>query len=272
MKTVVEDLMAEYGIRPNKQRGQNFLIDDEVYDAILETATLSSTDLVLEIGPGLGTLTELLAEHCSQVVAIEVDEKLQNLVEQRLSGLKTVNIVHGDILDKPVARWGIKKPYKIVANIPYNITSPIIKKFLVDDVAPQSMTLLVQKEVAERIIAKPGQLSLLAISVQLYAEAKIARVVPAQAFLPPPAVDSCILHIYNLHKFPYSDIDERFWWRVLKIGFAAKRKQLKKNLANGLHLEMTQLESIFSKIGLKHTARAQELSLDEWHALVKFLR
>lgn len=271
MHVYVQALMNQYGVRPTKKRGQNFLIDEEVYERILDTAKLSKKDIVLEIGPGLGTLTGYLADEAKKVVAVELDRKLVGLLRDTFADNERVEIVEGDILDQPIKVFGVQSPYKVVANIPYNITAPILRKFLVNDVQPTDMTLLMQREVGERITARPGEMSILAISVQLYGSPNLVSLVPPTSFLPPPEVESCIIHIKNIHPFPYSDVVEKDFWRIVRVGFAAKRKQLKNNLASGLHMSIVEVVNALGNLGLPATVRAQELSVDQWHDLVTIL-
>lgn len=263
---IIKSLLSQYGIRPSKQRGQNFLIDEDVYEQIITTADLKKQDTVLEIGPGLGTLTNYLSDQAKRVVAVELDKKLFNLLQDRFRD-SNIEVINEDILSRPVRDLGIKPPYKVVANIPYNITSAIFKKFLVDDAQPVSMTLLVQKEIGERVTAKPGQLSILGISVQLYSTPTYVATVPAKAFEPAPKVDSCIVKLEKIHTFPFKDIEEKFFWRVIKIGFSAKRKKLQKNLAGGLKIKNEQINEVFKELGLANTVRAQELSIEDWYKL-----
>lgn len=263
---LVKSLLSQYGIRPSKQRGQNFLIDEDVYELIIATADLKKQDTVLEIGPGLGTLTQFLSDKVKTVVAVELDKKLFNLLQDRFRN-SNIELINEDILSRPVSDLGIKAPYKVVANIPYNITSPIFKKFLVDDQQPESMTLLVQKEIGERVTAEPGQLSILGISVQLYSTPKYVATVPAKAFEPAPKVASCVIKLEKIHTFPFKDVDEKFFWRVVKIGFSAKRKKLQKNLTAGLKLKNEQINEVFKELGLADTVRAQELSIEDWYKL-----
>lgn len=264
----IQQLLRYYHIKPNYRRGQNFLIDDEVYEAIIKTAKLSKQDTVLEIGAGLGTLTERLAANAGRVMAVELDKKLTAILEHRLKGYKNINVINADILAHPVSKFNISSPYKVVANIPYNITSAILKKFLTQDISPTSLTLMVQKEVGERIQAGMGEMSLLALSVQLYSEPKIIQIVSRESFLPPPEVDSVILQISDVHPFPFADVSEKFFWRVARVGFAARRKQLKNNLVNGLGLAAEKILKILSKARIEDKARAQDLSIEQWHSLV----
>ncbi|PJE76290.1 ribosomal RNA small subunit methyltransferase A [Candidatus Uhrbacteria bacterium CG10_big_fil_rev_8_21_14_0_10_48_11] len=266
-QTTITALLKEYQLSANARRSQNFLIDDQVYDDIVEVAQLTTSTTVLEVGAGLGTLTERLAVAAGQVVTIEIDDALVGVLRKRFDTASNVQVVHADVLAGPVTKFGIVLPYVVVANIPYHITASILRKFLVDDLSPATMTLLVQREVGERIVAKPGDLSMLGISVQLYAEPRIVRIVSRLSFLPAPAVDSVLLQIDNVHLFPFGDVEEKFFWRVVKVGFAQKRKQLRNNLAAAFPLPQAEMVALFKKIGINEKARAQELSIEAWHQL-----
>ncbi|MFA5954774.1 MAG: 16S rRNA (adenine(1518)-N(6)/adenine(1519)-N(6))-dimethyltransferase RsmA [Patescibacteria group bacterium] len=267
----VRQLCAQNAITADKRRGQHFLVDDTVYEDILGSAGVTARDAVLEVGPGLGTLTARLAERAGSVTAIEIDARLFRVLQERFSKTENIKLVHGDVLAHSVAAHGITQPYKIVANIPYNITAAILKKFLADDLRPKSMTLLVQREVGERVVATPGTLSLLGLSVQLYAKARIVRQVSRECFTPQPAVDSVLLQIDTVHSFPYKDVTEKFFWRVVKIGFSKKRKQLHNNLTGGLLLKRETIDAAFVAAKISAKARAQELSVKSWHDLACYL-
>lgn len=267
----IRGLLKLYGITPKHTRGQNFLLDDSVYADILEAAELTNGDTVLEVGPGLGTLTARLADEVKEVIAVEVDAKLAGILSTRFKDVSNVRIMTADILANPVEKLGVGAPYKVVANIPYNITGAILKKFLSTDVKPTSMTLLVQREVAERLAAKAGSMSLLAVSVQLYGTPKIIRIVPRHAFKPAPQVESAVIVIRDIQEFPFVDILEKEFWQVVRIGFSAKRKQLKNNLASGLQLEHPVVVAAFEKIGLLPKCRAEDVTVEQWHQLVKIL-
>ena len=267
----VRTLLRERHILPNPRRGQNFLIADQVYGSILHTADLTSDDTVLEIGAGLGTLTAQLQPLVHKVVAVEVDGHLAALLRQRFLDHSNVAIEEVDILSVSVAELGLSSPYKVVANIPYHITSAIFKKFLTQDIQPTTMTFLVQQEVGERITAAPGAMSLLSLSVQLYATPCVVMRVPKTSFLPPPKVDSVLLQVAGIHSFPFADVPEKFFWRVARMGFAARRKQLKNNLTAGFHLEPSMVKAIIVKAGLQLAARPQDLTLDDWHAIAWLL-
>lgn len=265
-------LVAEYRIKPSHSRGQHFLIEDDAYDDILEVANLSSRDHVLEVGPGLGTLTERLAEVAGKVTAVEVDQKLVKILQYRFRQTKKISICPGNILSSPVSAFGVQKPYHVVSNIPYYLTGNFFRKFLSDDVQPQTMTVLIQKEVAERMTATPGDMSLLALSVQLYSSPKIIRFVSAQSFFPPPEVESALVHCADIHTFLFTDIPEKFFWRVARVGFASPRKQLKNNLLAGFtECTSSKLMEIFSAAKISERARAEDVTIDQWHTLAVYL-
>ena len=258
-----------------KSLGQNFLIDEKVLQRIVEVSDLKKEDVVFEIGPGFGTLTEELLEKCGKVIAIEKDKKLAELLKSKIS-CKNVEVINDDILKIELKEF-IKKhssneKYKLVSNIPYYITSPIIKMFLESDIQPESIVLLMQKEVAERICAKPGKLSVLALSVQVYGEPEIAGYVDKPSFYPEPKVDSAILKIKNIHRDAINCDFTKDLFKIIKIGFSSKRKKLVNNFSAGLHIKKTQSEKILLNAEIGLNARAQELSLEEWRKLVILLK
>lgn len=265
-------------IKPKKSLGQNFLVDQGVVQKIIEGANLKSDDVVLEIGPGKGTLTEALAAHCQKVIAIEIDQSLTPVLQKRFKGNGKIEIIHGDILKISNLEFLISKidsknlkpkTYKLIANIPYYITSLIIRKFLESNIPPTEMILMVQKEVAERIVAKPGKMSILAVSVQYYADAEILFLVPKTAFDPVPEVDSAVIRI-TCNSQPVtknSKIETEKFFRIVRAGFCAKRKTLANNLANSLHMERSEAEDKLAQIGILSNARAQELSVEDWKKL-----
>ncbi|MDD5032312.1 MAG: 16S rRNA (adenine(1518)-N(6)/adenine(1519)-N(6))-dimethyltransferase RsmA [Patescibacteria group bacterium] len=269
-----KQLCQLYDIRPARSRGQNFLIKEEVYEKIIEAADLKADDTVLEVGPGLGFLTASLAKIVKKVVAVELDDKLAKVLKTGLvaQGIKNVEIVNEDILRIFNFQFSIfneiQNPkfksggYKIVANLPYNITSIFLRKFLSDENKPEMMVLMLQKEVAERIAARPPKMSLLAISVQFYSEPEIIEIVPANCFWPKPEVDSAIIKLKIKNK--KSKMNEADFFRMVKIGFSAKRKMLKNNLAAGYHLAAEETEEKVKRAGFNPKIRAQELSLEDW--------
>lgn len=252
--------------------GQNFLKDQSVVKRIIESARLSADDVVLEVGPGRGILTADLAKIAKQAVAVELDHSLIAPLEERFANKHNVTIVEGDILkiNLPELVTGHLSSvigYKLVANIPYYITAKIIRLFLETKYPPKEMILMVQKEVAERICAPAGKMSLLAVSVQYYAEPEILFTVPKTAFDPVPEVDSAVIRIRNYDSgFKNKEEAARFF-QIVRAGFSARRKTLANNLANGLHLPK---ETAFGKIksaGLSEKVRAQDLSVADWKTL-----
>ena len=273
-------LIKKVNLKPDKLKGQNFCIDEELLKEIVKAADVSGKDTVLEVGAGFGFLTTELLKKAKKVIAVEIDSKLFKVLKQLEKFNDNLEIIEGDILQIPRNKFQVTKKsqipnlkfqnYKIVANLPYSITSTFLKKFLTGELKPESMTLLIQKEVAQRICARAGQMSLLALSVQLYAQPKIIRFVSKNSFWPKPKVDSAILQIDKIGGFPYqSQVEEQKFWQVLKIGFSAKRKTLENNLANGFYLPKEKARQIIVQAGLKPISRAQELSLAEWLRLAK---
>jgi len=220
---------------------------------------------VLEVGPGLGFLTEKLAKTAKKVIAVELDKKLAGILTAGFlsKSIRNVSIINEDILNFRDDFFAGQN-YKIVANLPYNISSIFLRKFLSSAQPPETMVLMLQKEVAERIVAQPPQMSLLALSVQFYAEAEIISLVPPTAFWPQPEVDSALIKIVRKASANQPQVDAKLFFRLLKIAYSAKRKMLKNNLANGLHLPMAEVENIIVKSGHNPKIRAQELSLENW--------
>ena len=257
-------------IKAKKSLGQNFLKDEVVLNHIIESANLSKDDVVLEIGPGHGALTEKLAAVCKQVIAIELDERLIELLHTKLVGNQNVEIFHGDILKinlpELIEKYNLQNiGYKVVANLPYYITSPIIRLLLETKYPPTEMVVMVQKEVAERIVAKKGAMSILAVSVQYYAKAEFLFTVFKESFEPMPKVDSAILKISFIASSPLgedvrrtdegnivSETETKKFFRIVKSGFSAKRKTLINNLANGLQLEKKEIEMKLISLSLIH--------------------
>ena len=251
--------------------GQNFLTNKEIARKIIRSADLSSDDFMLEIGPGRGILTEELAKYSGKVVAVEIDAKLADLSKNRFKDQENVEIIEGNILkiDLSVLAKNHKprtKNYKVIANLPYYITSPVIRKFLEAEFPPSVMILMVQREVAERIVAKPGGMSILAISVQYYARPEILFHVKRENFDPVPEVDSAVIKISNI-KNKKSKIEDKDFFRVVRAGFCAKRKTLANNLANSFHRDKKAVEGILTGSSLDKRIRAQELSVEDWKKL-----
>jgi 16S rRNA (adenine1518-N6/adenine1519-N6)-dimethyltransferase len=264
-----------YDINPARSKGQNFLVNEDVYDKIIESADLGKDDLVLEVGPGLGFLTEKLAQKVKKVLSVELDDKLAELLKIRLlaNGIKNVEIINQDIIEllnsqefKELDEFK-KGSYKIVANLPYNISSIFLRTVFELPNKPKSLTLMLQKEVAERIVAKPGKMSLLAVSVQLYADSLIVTNVSGRDICPVPDVESSVIHL-ELKK-DKMDVDEKRFFQLVKFGFSAKRKMLKNNLVNGFRVNQKEIEEKIVKAGFSLKIRAQELSVEDWKKLLK---
>ncbi|EKE19877.1 MAG: dimethyladenosine transferase [uncultured bacterium] len=266
-------------LKAKKSLGQNFLKDAEVLGRIIKSANLSSDDVVVEVGPGQGALTELLAGVCKKVIAIELDDRLIEPLHTKFVGDKNVEIIHDDILKLNLPALMEKQlkdnnatSYKVVANIPYYITAPIIRLFLETKIPPTEVMFMVQKEVAERICAKPGEMSILAVSVQYYARALFLFTVFKESFEPMPKVDSAIIHISRNIKDEQPSAEEtKKFFRVVKSGFSAKRKTLINNLANSLQLDKKHIEDALFSIGFAANTRAQELGVEDWKKLVEIL-
>jgi 16S rRNA (adenine1518-N6/adenine1519-N6)-dimethyltransferase len=271
-------LMAQYGLRPNKGLGQNFLYDAAHMQRIVEAAELGPDDVVLEVGPGLGPLSERLLEVTGHVIAVELDRGFIRVLQDRFGHRPNFSLRHQDVLQTDIATLLADVPggasrYKCVANIPYYITSAVMRQLLESDPQPDLIVLLVQREVAQRITAKPGDLSLLAISVQFYGEPEIVGIVPAGAFYPAPNVDSAILRVrpYPEKRFHVAELD--FFWEVVRAGFGQKRKQLRNSLNAGLgQFTGEQITAALEAAAIDPSRRAQTLSIEEWVALYEALR
>lgn len=264
--TRVEDVRTALklaGIRPNKSLGQHFLVDGESLNAIIDAADPGSSDTVLEIGPGLGVMTRPLCERAGRVVAVETDAILADLL--RRDAPTNLTVEEGDVLKYDLSQ--LPAGYKVIANIPYYLTSKIFRLLVESPNPPSVLSLLIQKEVAERIAAKPGKLSILALSVQFYGQPEIMRVVERHKFWPAPEVDSAVLRVNLTGQAFKADPDRLF--RLIKAGFGEKRKQLKNALAGGLNISMELAVEMIAKSKLPPMARAQELSLNDWERLYR---
>jgi 16S rRNA (adenine1518-N6/adenine1519-N6)-dimethyltransferase len=268
-------LLKRYHLTPNKIRGQNFLISDEVLDDIINSSKIDKDSLVLEVGPGLGALTQKLVDNSRQVIALEIDKNLQEVLGTLSKVNKNLKIIWQDILSLTDEEWQLlmdkykAEDYRIVANIPYYLTGKFVRQFIVAKKKPLSMTLMVQKEVAERVVNSKKQ-SLLSLSVAFYAKSKIISIVTKNNFYPPPKVDSAILYIYDIHDWNY-DIDEKKTWQIIKRGFAFKRKKLFNNLLTDSSVDKEKLEKTFATIGLDSNIRAEKLEPKDWLAIAKSL-
>lgn len=264
-----KELCRIYEIKPSRTKGQNFLINEKIYDEIVEAAEINAKDTVMEVGPGLGFLTARLSKIAKKVVAVELDDKLANFLQ---IGLDSQDVENVEVVNQDVLKFNpsvLEKNYKVVANLPYNITSIFLRTFLNQTNRPASLVLMLQKEVAERIIAAPGEMSMLALSVQFFTDIEIIREVKAGNFWPEPKVDSAVIRLVineNKHKdIPFSE--EKAFFRLAKFGFSAKRKMLKNNLASGLKISNSEAEKLLEKVGLDIKVRAEDLSVLNWQKL-----
>lgn len=251
---------------PKKELGQHWLKDRDILASIAEDAQLSKDDTVLEIGPGLGTLTSELLRRAGNVVAVEFDDDLARKLPGQFPG-KNLTVVHEDILQFDVSR--LPTGYKVVANVPYYITSKIIEKFMTAPNKPSIVVILVQKEVARRVAAGAGDMSILAVSAQVFAEASLGIEVPREYFTPPPKVDSQVVVLRTRHKPLVAPEDEKAFFRVVKAGFVAKRKKLRSSIAAGLAITKPAAEELLRHAAINPELRAEDLSLEDWIRLAK---
>jgi 16S rRNA (adenine1518-N6/adenine1519-N6)-dimethyltransferase len=250
----------------NKSLGQHWLKDRDILEAIAEQADLSKDDTVLEIGPGLGTLTSVLLRQAKNVVAVEFDEALAQKLPAQFPGT-ALEVVHEDILTYDLSH--LPAGYKVVANVPYYITSKIIEKMMTAKNRPSVVVLLIQKEVADRIVAGPGDMSILAVSAQIFAEASLGPFVPAEYFTPPPKVDSQVVVLRTRDQPLVAPEDERAFFRVVKAGFRAKRKKLRSSISAGLAISKPAAVELLTHADISPDMRAEDLSLDDWVRLAK---
>lgn len=261
------EVLRRHGLRLKKGLGQNFLADPVHLDRIVDAAQLAPADQVLEIGPGVGTLTARLAQRAGQVVAVELDSALLPVLAETLAGCSNVTVVQGDILAlDPSALMG-GQPFKVVANLPYYITSAAIRHLLTTAAPPDLVVLTVQREVAERIVARPPEMSLLAVSVQFYAEPQMIARIPAGAFIPPPKVDSAILRLRRWPAPPVAVPSEEDFFQVVRAGFGQRRKQLRNSLGSGLGIGGDEAGRLLAAAGVDPARRAETLALAEWAAI-----
>ncbi len=265
-----KEILQRYKLEPKKSLGQNFLFDPAILQRIVDSADITPNDPVLEVGPGLGALTRVLAQHTDRVVAVELDQRFIPILRYELAFFPCVELIHGDILQQHVSDL-FDQPYKVIANVPYYITGAILRHLLSAEIKPSSLTLTVQKEVAERMTAQTGSMSLMAVSVQFYGTAKIVGNISAGAFWPRPKVASSIVHIDVRPR--EAKVDAKLFFRVAKAGFSQKRKQLKNNLKQ-LGLDKNGVLTVMEAAEIDPKRRAETLTVDEWvtltHAFTTF--
>jgi len=260
-------LLESYEIYPKKKLGQNFLYDPNSLRKIVDIARVETSDTILEIGPGTGSLTRTLADHAQQVISIEVDTRLMQLLEDECAAYDNIHIHWGDVLKTDIGELVGDAPYKVVANLPYYITTAILQYLLEQPNKPQSLTVMMQKEVAERIVAKPGNMSMLAVSVQFYGTPKIEMILKPQVFYPRPNIDSAVLQLQVEPQPTVNTPDEKTFFKIVKAGFRLKRKQIKNSIGNALGMANEEAAALLTQAGIDPKRRAETLSLQEWATL-----
>jgi 16S rRNA (adenine1518-N6/adenine1519-N6)-dimethyltransferase len=265
-------VLKRHGLRADKSLGQNFLQDPFALEKIVAAAQIQTTDTVLEIGPGVGSLTRYLAASAKEVIAVELDRNLLAPLQAVLASYQNVRVIQGDILELSLEDIIHTNLYLVVANIPYYITSALIRHLLESNTKPRRIILTIQKEVAERICAKPGDMSLLALSVQIYGGPYIAARIPAEAFFPAPKVDSAVLCI-DIYPVPQIKTELlNTFFNLIKAGFSQKRKTLRNSLSSGLHIASSAAEEMLAKANIDSKRRAETLSIEEWERLSEMMK
>lgn len=264
----IPGLIKRHGLTPNKNLGQNFLIDNHYLSRVVQAAEIDNQDEVLEIGAGVGNLTRLLATSANQVTAVEIDPQLIKILKDTTAGFPNIQVIQGDILSFDITQLISSVSFKVVANIPYYITSKIIRYLMTGSIKPQRVVLTIQLEVAERICALSGKHSLLSLSVQVFGNSYIKSRIPAGAFYPTPKVDSAIVRIdiYPSPLIPTNQLDIFFY--LAKAGFSQKRKNLRNSLASGTDLDKGLTENLLNQAGIQQNRRAESLSIEEWKKVV----
>lgn len=269
------ELLRRFDLKAKKSLGQHFLIDRGVLRHVIAAAELSPKDIVIEIGAGLGVLTRELALRAGQVIAVELDSHLAELLRKELHSFGNITVVNRDILEvdpeallKEAISFQVDPLcYKVVANLPYYITSAVLRHFLTARLKPGGMVVMMQREVARAIVAKPGDMSLLAVSVQFYGKPTVVRTVSARSFYPAPEVSSAILKIELYPHSPLPVTDEASFFELVRAGFTNPRKQITNSLAQGLGIPKADVLSLLEKAGIAHERRSETLTLEEWARL-----
>jgi 16S rRNA (adenine1518-N6/adenine1519-N6)-dimethyltransferase len=275
----VKAALGAHGLRPQKKWGQHFLTDARILESIADAADVERDDVILEVGPGLGHLTRVLARRAGRVVAIEVDPGLADELAADFANTPSVKIVQGDILQfEPIELIGAGRDpapaaptYKVVANLPYYITSAILRHLLEAAHKPRLVVVMVQREVAQRLIAQPPAMNLLAVGVQFFAQARIVRTIAAGAFYPRPKVDSAIVRLEVRDRAPLTAEDTKRLFEIVRAGFGERRKQLRNSLARGLSLGPDEVAVALARAQIDPARRAETVTLEEWCALHRAL-
>jgi len=269
-KRTIKFILKRYKLLPKKGLGQNFLIEKEAILDLIRAAEIKKEDTILEIGPGLGTLTKELCKLAKRVIGVEKDKRLADFLKDTYKDYNNLEIINDDILKIDLQNI-IKEEYKVVSSLPFYISSPLFRKFLEGEGKPKEMTLIVQREIAEKVVAKPGRLSILGVFVQIYAEPSLVKFIKCSSFWPKPKVEAAILKLYLLEN-PRFDIESKKFFRIVKGGFGERRKKLINSLSGGLALSRDFISKILEEIKIKNDARAEDLSLEEWYKLYQKLK
>ncbi len=268
----IKEICSKYDITPSKSKGQNFLIDQNIVKKIIDAAEIKKDETVVEVGPGVGVLTEDLIKAAKKVVAVEVDKKILEFLRVQFLAEKKLEIIGEDILRLNKKEAGLNNfKYKVVSNLPYNITSKFLRLSLEQEPKPSEMILMVQKEVAKRIVAKAGDMSLLSLSCQFYSQPEILFFVSRNSFWPIPDVDSAVIKL-KLFSNLDEKIDESTLFKIARMGFSSKRKQLHNNFSAGLKINSEKAKEIITGEGFDEKVRAQDLSVIDWIKLTQGLK
>jgi len=261
--------LTSKGLWAKKSLGQNFLIDEDALDKIVDAADLYDGDYVVEVGPGTGFLTERLIQKVKKVTAVELDLNMVDILQKQFALTDNFEIIHSDILKIPVEDIA-HEHYKVVANIPYYITSPVVRHFLQGAIRPKLIVILVQKEVAEKICGMTGR-SFFTVETEVQAHAEYIATIPASSFYPAPKVDSAILRltVYSEPKIPKGELQN--FLHIVKFGFSQKRKKLSNSLGAGLHIKPAEAREFMEKAGILSEVRAEDLSIEDWRRLVEVI-
>ena len=264
-------ILRRHGVRPNTRLGQNFLVDPAALERVMQAAELNAGDAVLEIGAGVGTLTARLARDVRRVVAVELDGRLIGPLREVVAGMTNVEVIQADALQLDLAKHMCAEPFRVVANIPYQITSHLLRRLMETPAAPDRVVLTLQAEVVDRIVAAAGEMSLLALSIQVYGAPRRMAGIPAGAFFPVPQVDSAVLRI-DRHPLPVipAELIPPFF-RLARAGFQQRRKQLRNSLASGLGIPAAEASSLLGQAEIRPDRRAQELAFEDWERLARCL-
>jgi len=262
-KTEVKKICQDINLRPQRQSGQNFLYKKEIIKKIVQASQPLDNELVLEIGPGLGFLTEEIIKKARKVIAVEIDKRMTEYLTNRFQNESKLEIIRENIFDINLKKYFNDLDYKLISNLPYNITSLILRNFLVQKPRPKEMVLTIQKEVADRITANPPDMSILAVVCQYYSQPEIIKTIKPNCFWPQPKVNSAVIKFNNLGKSDYK-VNEKKFLKLVKAGFSAKRKKLTNNLKHILGILPNHSQKILKKLGLREDIRAQNLSLNNW--------